>query len=88
MYGAIPETYEKEYKVAELDEYVSSYSDISDEYITYLKSESEDKIYAYVASNYANEVKLSNLEYAGYIFNSVKENGNYYSSYNSFTYCN
>lgn len=83
MYGAIPETYEKEYKVAELDEYVSSYSDISDEYITYLKSESEDKIYAYVASNYANEVKLSNLEYAGYIFNSVKENGNYYSSYNS-----
>lgn len=82
-YGMIPEKMEQEYTVSGLDEYVSSYSLINDDYVSTLKGEAEDTIFAYTANNYYSTSVLSDLQYAGYIFNFSKESAGYYSSYNT-----
>ena len=83
QFGMIPTSFEKEFEVSGLDEYVASYESLSDDFIASLKSEAEDTIYAYTAGSYNTSMSMTNLAYAGYIFNSVKDTeGYYYSSYN------
>ncbi|MCR5556425.1 MAG: zinc ribbon domain-containing protein [Butyrivibrio sp.] len=72
-FGKIPVSFEKTYTVEGLDEYVSSYADIDDTFIATLKSEAEDSIRAYAASDYSKTTSLGDIEYAGYILNSIKE---------------
>ncbi|MCH5271143.1 MAG: zinc ribbon domain-containing protein [Lachnospiraceae bacterium] len=80
-YGMIPTSFEKEYVVSGLDEYVDSYEKLSDDFIAGLKSETEDTIYAYTAGSYNATSSMTDLTYAGYIFTSRKEGG-YSSNYN------
>lgn len=77
--GMVPTSLEKEYVVSGLDEYVESYGALSDDFVAGLKGETEDKIYSYTA-NYYN-ASLTDLTYAGYVFNLVKE-GSYSNSHN------
>ena len=82
-YGEIPEKTEKEYEVEGLDEYVSSYSNITEDYLSELKEEAEDSIYSYVANSYDSTSSLADLEYSGYVFNSVKDTDDYYYNFNN-----
>ncbi|MBQ3544721.1 MAG: zinc ribbon domain-containing protein [Lachnospiraceae bacterium] len=79
QYGEIPEKTEMEYEVTGLDEYVNSYSKMTDEYISELKEEAEDTIQSYVANSYDTASALTDLEYSGYVFNSVKDEDSYYN---------
>lgn len=81
--GKIPDSTEKEYTVSGLDEYLSSYSELTDDFVNTLHSEAEDTIYAYTASNYDDSSSLSDLSYVGYIMNMVKNTDGYYNSYNN-----
>lgn len=81
-YGAVPAEFSKEYEVEGLEEYVSNYADLTEDFIAVLKSETEDTIYAYTASSYNNSSSLTDLGYAGYIMDSVKNGEEYYNSYN------
>lgn len=68
----------KEYTVEGLDEYINSFKDISEDFLNKMKTEAEDSIYAYTASNYMYGVSLSSdLSYAGYMMNSAKGDGSY-----------
>lgn len=82
-YGMVPDKLEKEYVVSGLNEYVSSYSKISSDYISELKSKAEDTIYAHVANNYNSTSSLTDLQYSGYIFNFIKDVNGYFNSYNN-----
>lgn len=84
-WGMIPSGFEKEYVVSGLDEYADAYEKIPADFIAGLKSEAEDTIYAYTASYYNSTSSLTNLTYAGYAFNRVKDEGeNYYrNGYNN-----
>ncbi len=79
--GWVPETMSKEYTVSGLQEYVMSYSDLTDDFLNQAKGDAEDAIYAYTAGSYGKGSSLSDLKYAGYIMNTAKEGG-YYSYYN------
>lgn len=76
-YGEVPDTFEKEYEVAGLDEYVESYADLTDDFLSELKSEAEDAIYARTAEEYESGMSLSGLEYAGYIMLDAKVKESY-----------
>ena len=76
-YGYVATVKEMTYEVTGLQEYVAAYGDINEDFITKLKGETEDTIYAYVANNYSNSYSLSNLEYAGYIFSYTKHPEDY-----------
>lgn len=78
-FGMLPVSFEKEYTVSGLDEYVDSYDKLSDDFIAELKSEAEDTIYAYTAGSYNVTSSMTDLTYAGYIFNMRKDDG--YSGY-------
>lgn len=82
-YGMVPSKLENEYKVSGLQEYVSLYGNLSDDFISTLKSEAEDTIYAYVANDYNSSSALSDLQYVGYIFNFIKDVDSYFNYYNS-----
>lgn len=70
--GKIPVTFEKSYTVEGLDEYISDFSDLTEDFLATLKTEAEDSIYAYAASNYGKSSSLGDIEYSGYILNSIK----------------
>lgn len=74
-YGKIPAATSKTYTVSGLQEYVSAYSDLPDSFLTTVKTETEDTIYSYAAKSYDKTTALNNLEYAGYVLNSLKESG-------------
>lgn len=74
-YGRVPEATTKTFTVSGLDEYVASYADIPEDYVAELKQNSKDVIYAYAAKSYNKTTSLNNLEYAGYIMNSLKKGG-------------
>lgn len=80
--GKIPSEFEKTYTVEGIDEYISSYSDLTEDFITTLKKESEDTIYSYTANSYNDNCKLSDLSYAGYIELAANTSEFYGSSYN------
>lgn len=83
--GAVPDATSKTYTVSGLQEYISAYSDLTDDFLSELKKEAEDTIYAYTAGSYSKTSALSNLEYAGYILNSIKDVEAWdISSYNNF----
>lgn len=69
--GRMPESVTKTYTVSGLDEYVTSFADISEETLDKLKTNSEDMALAKVASSYSSG-SLNNTEYAGYILLSAK----------------
>lgn len=75
--GYVATTKEMTYEVTGLQEYVPAYADMSEDFLTTLKGETEDTIYAYTAGNYSNTNTLSNLEYAGYIFGYTKHPENW-----------
>lgn len=82
-YGKILSPLQKEYTVEGLDEYVGSWNELTDDFKAMLKTESEDKIYAYTASEYAKSSLLSNLSYKGYIFSALKNGEESSGEYNS-----
>jgi hypothetical protein len=82
-FGKIPDTTSKEYEVSGLEEYISEYASLTDEFISTCKKEAEDSIYAYTAKSYNTESSLTDLKYAGYILNAVKDGDGYYNSYNN-----
>ena len=83
QYGEVPEKLEMEYEVKGLDEYVSSFSDISKEYFEELKEEAEETVNSYVEDNYDDTYSLADLEYSGYVFNGVKDVEDHYYDFNS-----
>ncbi len=64
----------KAFTVSGLAEYVTSYQDMDEEFLSWTKKEAEDLIRAQVAAHYNNGSKLGTLEYAGYAFLLAKEN--------------
>lgn len=70
------------YTVEGLDEYVAAYSDLTEDFLEYTKTEAQDMISAYVAKQYNDECSLGEMEYAGYIFYTPKEDAGYFSNYN------
>ncbi len=82
-FGMIPETTSKTYTVSGLQAYVSGYSDLTEEFLSDLKKEAEDSIYAYSVNpyTYGDYISLDNLEYAGYIFKAVKDGDDGYISF-------
>lgn len=81
--GIVITNQEKEYEVSGLDEYVQSYADLTDDFLNSMKSEAEDKIYSYVASNYNAANSMNDLSYAGYILNVSNTMDIWFGSYNS-----
>ena len=81
--GIVITNQEKEYEVSGLDEYVQSYADLTDDFLNSMKSEAEDKIYSYVASNYNAANSMNGLSYAGYILNVSNTTDIWFGSYNS-----
>lgn len=80
-HGKVPASLEKDYTVEGLAEYINSYSDVTEDFLSQTKSEAEDTIYSYMA-NYGTEVSLSDLQYAGYVFETVKDADGDVGSYN------
>mgnify|MGYP003289431687 CR=1 FL=1 len=83
QYSRLPETMSKEYTVAGLEEYITSYEDIPTTLLEDMKKQAEDTIYSVVAKSYIRGSKLDNLEYAGYVFSYAKEDYDYWGNYNS-----
>ncbi len=81
--GKIPSKLELEYTVEGLDEYVESFSDLNEEFMSKVKSEAEDSIYAYVANSYHSSSSMSDLTYAGYIMNKATDESKYVDTYNN-----
>lgn len=79
-YGKLPSVREKEYTVTGLVEYVNSYSELTEDFLTNAQSEAEDQIYSFFAQYYGSEAALSDLTSDGYLFGVTNED--YYSSYN------
>lgn len=81
--GIVITNQEKEYEVSGLDEYVQSYANLTDDFLNIMKSEAEDKIYSYVASNYNAANSMNDLSYAGYILSVAETTDLWFGSYNS-----
>lgn len=80
--GYVITNQEKEYEVGGLDEYVQNYADLTEDLLNTMRSEAEDKIYAYTA-NYNETNSMNDLSYAGYILNTAKDGGILWGSQNS-----
>lgn len=81
-FGKIPVTTSKEYTVSGLEEYVSQYADLTPEFIEEVKKEAEDTFLAYTAGSNGRNYTFSDFEYAGYIFDAIKDTDTYFRSYN------
>lgn len=91
-YGYKVTEYEKEYLVEGLDEYVDSFSQLSETFVTELKNDASDVITSYTSSNYSQFTAKSALEYVGYVYSVRKEldGGSYndvYIIYRSYLSC-
>ena len=73
--------FSKIYTVEGLDGYVTSYSELTDDFKEYAKKEAEDIIASYCAQNYSTDYQQTPLQYAGYIFMERKPE-NYSGYYN------
>ena len=69
----IPAESEKKIKVKGVDEYITKFKDISDDFLSTLKSETEDEVVSYVASSYSDNITVTDTKYAGYILNTLKK---------------
>lgn len=81
-HGYILTEKEHVFEVAGLESYVTSYSELSADFLATAKSEAEDTIVAYAANYYMDTVSLGELTYAGYIFNSKKPDSNSWGNTN------
>lgn len=81
-FGKVPESAAKEYTVSGLQEYVTAFSDLTEDFMNNTKKEAEDSIYSYVAKSYSKESSMKNLEYAGYIFDHLKNENTRSSVFN------
>ena len=61
---------EAQYTVSDLDEYVAAYADLTEDFLTKVKAEAEDTIYAYTASTYNGGSALSDLTYSCLLYTS------------------
>ena len=77
-YGVIPTETSKEFTVEGLDAYITSLSDISDELIDKMKSQSEDELNAHAASSYSDTESLKDLTYLGCYFLTPKNKDDYW----------
>lgn len=87
--GKVPDKISKEYTVSGLDEYVTSYDSLTKDFLDDVKKEAEDEIYSYGARSFGQSMSMNNLEYAGYIFSTVKDNAEpdsftYYDTYSEY----
>ena len=80
--GKIPEITSKTFQVSGLEEFISNYSDLTDDFITNIRSEAEDTISSYAAKKYGKQLSLNNLEYSGYVLNSIKDGTGDITQYN------
>lgn len=83
MYGMIPDKTENAYTVTGLDEYVLDYNELTTECIDKAKADARDKILSYVANDYSKSSSLTDLEYVGYVMETLKENAENATSYNN-----
>lgn len=81
-FGKIPEATAKTYTVSGLQEYVIAFSDLTEDFMNNIKKEAEDSVYSYVAKSYSKESSMKHLEYAGYIFDHIKNENTHYSVFN------
>lgn len=81
--GMIPQNTEMKYEVSGLEEYIEMYSGLTSEFISQVRTESEDTILAYVANSYNSSSSLSDLKYAGYIFSTLQDTSEYVRNYNN-----
>ena len=72
----------KTYTVEGLQEYVESYSDLPEDFISKVRKETEDIIHSYVAQDYNDKNSLGTIEYSGYVFNTAKPETDAYDAYN------
>lgn len=63
----------KEYLVEGLDEYVSAYQDIPQEFVEELKRDAQKAIRDYADETYEEECALGPLTYAGYVFTETED---------------
>lgn len=77
-FEAIPSTLDKEYTVEGLQSYVSSAAEIPDGTLETMKSQVEDKLTAYAANYWDDDVTLKNLEYVGNYLLTAKKSTGYY----------
>lgn len=87
--GKVPDKISKEYTVSGLDEYVTSYDSLTKDFLDDVKKEAEDEIYSYGARSFGQNMSMNNLEYAGYIFSTVKDTAEpdsftYYDTYSEY----
>ena len=80
--GKVPASLEKQYTVEGLPEYVGSYASLTEDFLNNAKSEAEDSIYAYAANSYNTATSLTDLQYAGYVFDYIKDGSGYVNYYN------
>lgn len=81
-HGYVISQTEKQYTVEGLDEYVSKYSNLTEEFLGEMKKEAEDIICAYTAGSYSSDNTVSDLKYAGYVFSAVKDSVEYVDDWN------
>lgn len=84
-YGKLPAETSREFKVEGLDEYITGYKEIEDALLEDMKKTAEEKVRAYSSRSYDRDVTVSDLEYAGYIFGSLKPEIDFGVTYNEIT---
>lgn len=80
-YGKIPRELQKTFTVSGLEEYVTYYASLTQDFISLVRSETEDTIFSYTANSYSPATTLSDLAYEGYIL-AAKQNDEYEGSHN------
>lgn len=78
--GILLEADSMEYRVDNLDEYLSDLEQINEDSLNELHSEIQDKLTAYEAQSYSDEWSLTNAEYIGAFLLTSKEQPDYYYS--------
>lgn len=81
-YGYVLTSKSQEFEVTGLESYVTSYSELSEDFLANAKSETVDTIVANAANDYMDTTSLGELTYAGYIFNSKKSGSGYWGNTN------
>lgn len=70
--GAIPESFEKEFQVEGLGEYVTELSQIPNDMMQKMDTQARDKLKAYVAANWGDAESFKNMQFLGNYFLTPK----------------
>jgi hypothetical protein len=71
----IPEKSKKKYKVKNIDEYVSDFAELPEDFLSTIYQEAEDTIAAYAAKTYSENISIADINNAGYILDVSKKDG-------------